>query len=234
MLAADRISLVVASNNPHKIRELRAMLEAAGLPVDVIQLAQTSAARLVVVEDGLTFEDNARKKGETIADATMMLSLADDSGLEVDGLGGRPGVRSARFAHEKATDAENNAALLAALEEVGEGGRRARFRCVLALVDPWGMPGETTTFFDGSCEGTVARVARGAGGFGYDPLFLVEGTGGRTMAELSDDEKNAVSHRGKALAKLLPRLREVVLSRLDDVERVSEMRPSIGDALKGR
>src|ERR1700710_968229 len=129
----------------------------------------------------------------------MMLTLADDSGLEVDALGGVPGVRSARFAGERATDAENNAALLAALESLvtdpsgafaGES-YKARFRCVLALVDPFLRDGEPY-FVEGVCEGEITRTPRGSGGFGYDPLFLVAGTG-KTMAELTEEEKNRVS-----------------------------------------
>jgi XTP/dITP diphosphohydrolase len=138
----------------------------------------------------------------------MMLTIADDSGLEVDALGGAPGVRSARFAGERATDAENNAALLAALDSLDTdptglrtgGSYPARFRCVLALVDPFVKDGEPIVV-DGVCEGTITRTPRGSGGFGYDPLFLVEGTD-KTMAELGEDEKNRISHRGRAFDKL--------------------------------
>ena len=122
----------------------------------------------------------------------MMLTLADDSGLEVDALDGAPGVRSARFAHERATDAENNAALLAALDAlpdaVGTRPLTARFRCVLALVDPYASDGEPIVV-EGRCEGTITRTPRGSGGFGYDPLFVVDGTD-KTMAELTEAEKN--------------------------------------------
>ncbi|MCU0682388.1 MAG: RdgB/HAM1 family non-canonical purine NTP pyrophosphatase [Polyangiaceae bacterium] len=225
MTSAARITLVLASDNPHKLREFRRLL--AELPLDVVAPAQVLGSPLKVLEDGETFEDNARKKGEAVAAATFALTLADDSGLEVVGLDGRPGVRSARFAHERATDAENNEALLASLADVEGAGRRARFRCVLALFDPWAQPLESPRFAEGRCEGVIARAPRGGGGFGYDPLFLVDGFGGRAMAELDDGEKDVVSHRGRAVANLLPFLREIVLARLEDVERVSDVRPSL-------
>lgn len=197
-----RHALLVATKNKGKLAELRALL--ADLPLDVFSVDDVGVGSIVVEEDGATFEANATKKARTFAAATMMLTLADDSGLEVDALGGAPGVRSARFASENATDAENNAALLAALEghetERREGGFPARFRCVLALVDPF-APGEPPTVVEGRCEGGVVGSPRGTGGFGYDPLFLVAGRD-QTMAELSNADKNAVSHRGRAFAKV--------------------------------
>jgi XTP/dITP diphosphohydrolase len=223
--AAGRITLVLASDNPHKLREFGRLL--GDLPIDVVSPAEVLGGPLKVVEDGESFEENARKKGEAAAAATCALTLADDSGLEVVGLGGRPGVRSARFAHERATDAENNEALLGALADVDGAGRHARFRCVLALFDPWAPPHESPIFAEGRCEGVIAREARGGFGFGYDPLFLVDGHNGRTMAELGDAEKDSVGHRGRAVRELLPRLREIVLARLHDVERVSDVRPSL-------
>src|SRR5262249_25092396 len=153
---------------------------------------------------------NAVHKATVVAAATMMVSIADDSGLEVDALGGRPGVRSARFAHLRATDAENNAALLAALPDVeGEEARAPALRCVLALVDPWAPPGAPPVIAEGRCEGSIAREPRGAGGFGYDPLFVVKGFG-RTMAELSEMEKNALSHRARAVDAIRPSLRQLL------------------------
>src|SRR5580658_9656480 len=147
-------TLVVATSNRGKLEELRTLL--AGFPVEVRSVAEVLREPPLVVEDGETFSANAVKKARAVARATMMLTLADDSGLEVDALGGRPGVRSARFAHERATDAENNAALLAALagladpvtgvdERAESGGFRSRFRCVLALVDPFTGGGEART-----------------------------------------------------------------------------------------
>jgi XTP/dITP diphosphohydrolase len=198
-------SLVVATNNRGKLDELRHLL--ADLDVEVLSLQDVSKKPIHVIEDGDTFEANAIKKAREVANATMMLTLADDSGLEVDALGGAPGVRSARFAGERATDAENNAALLAALDEltVDAAGTRtgdfeARFRCVLALVDPFVRDGEPVVV-EGTCSGKITRTPRGSGGFGYDPLFLVEGTD-RTMAELSEEEKNRISHRARAAQNL--------------------------------
>lgn len=200
-----RRSIVLASRNQGKLRELRALL--APLDVDVLSLEEAGAPDLVVVEDGATFEANAEKKAREAARATTMITLADDSGLEVDALDGRPGVRSARFAHEHATDAENNAALLEALHGTPDGERTARFRCVLCVVDPWQKEGDAL-FVRGACEGRIARSPSGHGGFGYDPLFVVAedpaATGrARTMAELSDEEKQATSHRGRAFAALV-------------------------------
>jgi XTP/dITP diphosphohydrolase len=152
----------------------------------------------------------------------MMLTLADDSGLEVDALDGAPGTHSARFAHARATDAENNAALLARLaslpDAVATRPLTARFRCVLALIDPYGNGGEPLVV-EGRCEGTLTRTPRGSGGFGYDPLFVVEGRD-RTMAELSEAEKNAISHRARAFAALRPVLEKVLAQRNEVIGRV--------------
>ena len=198
-------ALVVATHNRGKLDELRHLL--GKLDVQVLSIADVTRKEIVVVEDCDTFEGNAIKKAKEIAAATMMLTVADDSGLEVDALGGAPGVRSARFAGERATDAENNAALLASLDELEADmvatrttDYRARFRCVLALVDPFVKDGEPVVV-EGSCEGKITRVPRGSGGFGYDPLFLVEGTD-KTMAELPEQEKNRISHRARAVEKL--------------------------------
>lgn len=204
------LEIVVASSNAGKLAELRALL--ADLPLTVKSAREALGRELDVVEDGETFEANALLKARAVAAETRMIALADDSGLEVTGLGGRPGVRSRRFAHERATDAENNAALLRALEDVADVERSARFRCVLALVVPWTDSAHTVA---GSCEGSILRAARGSGGFGYDPLFAVEGTNGRTMAELSEAEKNEVSHRGRAVRALSPLLRELVDRQLE-------------------
>ena len=217
-----RETLVVATSNRGKVEELRALL--ALLPVDVRAVGELLGESPNVVEDGATFVDNAVKKARAVARATMTLTLADDSGLEVDALDGRPGVRSARFAHDRATDAENNAALLSALDAFGEptgipsGGFPARFRCALALVDPFTGGGEPRTV-EGTCEGTITRTPRGSGGFGYDPLFVVAGTD-KTMAELDVDEKNRVSHRSRALSSLLPILESVLEERAAQRSRV--------------
>lgn len=219
-------TLVVATGNRGKLEELRALL--ADLPWRVLGVSEVLAEPPLVVEDGETFADNALKKARAVARATMTLTLADDSGLEVDVLAGRPGVRSARFAHDRATDAENNAALLAALDAVvhsagiAAGRRRgsaegfpARFRCVLALVDPT-VRGDSASTVEGACEGLITRTPRGSAGFGYDPHFVVEGTG-KTMAELSNAEKNRVSHRALAFAALRPALAAVLARRAAEV-----------------
>jgi XTP/dITP diphosphohydrolase len=231
----------VATTNPGKLEELKALL--AGLPLDVLAVTEVLPDLPAVVEDGNAFAENAVKKARAVARATLMLSLADDSGLEVDLLDGRPGVRSARFAHERASDAENNAALLAALDAArsapgdpiaegfgGDGtspasgrGRRlyelhARFRCVLALVDPFTGGGEPRVV-EGVCEGAITRTPRGSGGFGYDPLFVVAGTD-KTMAELDAETKNRVSHRAAAFAALRPELERVLRHRAEQIARL--------------
>ncbi len=215
--------LVVATTNHGKLLELRALL--AGLDVVIHSIDDVLKPRPNIVEDGATFRDNAILKARAIATATTMLTLADDSGLEVDLLDGRPGVRSARFAHERATDAENNAALLAALDALGDpahgsaGKTVARFRCALALVDPF-LDDGAPLVVDGTCEGSITRTPRGSGGFGYDPLFVVDGTE-KTIAELSEDEKNRVSHRARAVVALRPVLERVLAARAEAVTKLA-------------
>jgi len=216
-------TLVLATKNRGKLEEFRSLL--AGVPVRVVSIEEVVRTPPNVVEDGKTFAENAVKKARAIAEATMTLTLADDSGLEVDALEGRPGVRSARFSSERATDAENNAALIAALEATGDPvvgateGFPARFRCALALVDPYTRGGEPLVF-DGTCEGAITRSPRGAGGFGYDPLFVVTALG-KTMAELSEAEKNAISHRARACQALLPSLATLLREREEEAARIS-------------
>ncbi|MEI9950056.1 MAG: RdgB/HAM1 family non-canonical purine NTP pyrophosphatase [Pseudomonadota bacterium] len=213
----ELLTIVLATSNHGKLLELRALL--ADLPVQLRSAAEVLGEQPNIVEDGATFEANALIKARAIARATRTLALADDSGLEVDALGGRPGVRSARFAHERATDAENNAALLRELTEVEEGARGARFRCVLALVNPWQE--SDVHVAEGSCEGSIARAPRGSGGFGYDPLFLVAAQDGKAMAELSEAEKNTISHRARAVQALRAILLKLVNARLDEAERIA-------------
>jgi XTP/dITP diphosphohydrolase len=187
------VKLVLASRNPHKVREFRALLEGAevvALP-DEVQLPP---------ETGETFEANALPKARAAAHATGRVAFADDSGIEADALGGAPGVRSARFAGERASDADNLAKLIA---EAPPGSPLA-YVCVIALIDPG--TGEERTF-EGRCTGTMAPTPRGTGGFGYDPVFVPDGGDGRTMAELSQAEKDAISHRGRAARALLEHLR---------------------------
>jgi XTP/dITP diphosphohydrolase len=226
-----RDRLVVATSNRGKLEELRALLSEFALEVQGV--GEILPAPPHVTEDGATFAENATKKAVAVAAATMMLSLADDSGLEVDALDGRPGVKSARFAHDRATDAENNAALLAQLDaldavrgaltdpaatRIGPDGPRARFRCVLALLDPFTGGGQVR-IVQGVCEGAITRTPRGSGGFGYDPLFVVQGTE-QTMAELDPEAKNRMSHRAAAIAALRPVLQKVLDERAEQLARL--------------
>jgi XTP/dITP diphosphohydrolase len=186
--------LLLATHNQGKVREFAGLL--SELPVELRSLGQVQPA-LSVVEDGSTFEANACKKAREVARATGMLVLSDDSGLEVDALGGRPGVHSARYAGPTASDAANNRKLIAALRDVPEHERTARYRVVLAIADPQGPLGDTVHVEHGTCEGRIQLEPRGQHGFGYDPHFVPVGHT-RTMAELSPEEKSRISHRAEA------------------------------------
>lgn len=198
-----RPTLLFATRNPGKIRELRALLADSGLQVLGLDQIETDVPE--VVEDGDTFVANAVKKARSVSRATGLPALADDSGLEVDALGGAPGVRSARYAGEHAQTADNNAKLLDALRDVPDPQRSARFRAVLALADVRGDLGEDAITETGTCEGRILRAPRGSGGFGYDPLFYVPERDA-TFAELDLDGKSAVSHRARAMAAMKPHL----------------------------
>jgi XTP/dITP diphosphohydrolase len=196
--------ILVATTNPGKVRELRALL--AG-DIEWKSLADFPGVG-AVEEDGATFAENARKKATGYARATRLWTLADDSGLVVDALGGAPGVNSARFAgvraegtDRKVLDRRNLEKLLSLLEGVPQEKRTARFVCCLCLAEPDQVLLET----QGTLEGVIAEEPAGAGGFGYDPVFLVPGLG-KTVAQLGDDEKNAISHRGNAMRRLRPLL----------------------------
>jgi XTP/dITP diphosphohydrolase len=165
---------------------------------------QVVPCAVLVDEDADTFAGNAAKKALAALAATGLAALADDSGLEVDALGGAPGVRSARYAGPTQDDSANNAKLLGALTAVSDTRRSARFRCALVWVSGDG----TRLIAEGTCEGTIAHAPRGSGGFGYDPLFIVGGSG-RTMAELSPEEKNRISHRARACAKMVELLASI-------------------------
>jgi len=194
------MKVVLASANPGKLRELAALAAPLGwelVPQQALGIA--SAA-----ESGATFRDNALLKARHAASASGLAALADDSGIEVDALLGRPGVYSARYAGEHATDRQNLEKLLAELREVPSERRTARYRCVIAYVTGADDPGPILA--EGSWEGRIGVAPRGAGGFGYDPIFLPRESGGRTAAELGREEKDAVSHRARALAALRQRL----------------------------
>ena len=210
MSGAPRPVVVVATANAHKLTEIAAILEGCGVAVELEPMGRHGVAS--PVEDGETFEANALLKARACAAATGLPALADDSGIEVDALGGDPGVRSARYAGEPTDDSANNARLLAELAERGAlapGSRRARFVCAAALV-----VGAVEVVVRGTMEGRVIERARGERGFGYDPLFVADvTTDGRTNGELAPEEKDAISHRGaafRALATELARLLGVV------------------------
>jgi XTP/dITP diphosphohydrolase len=204
--ARDRSRLLVATRSAHKLRELRQLLgplrttlvslDDAGIPGDAI-------------EDGETFEANAAKKARFFAALSGLPTLADDSGLEVDALGGGPGVRTRRYAGETATDEENNVKMLRELAGLAPEGRTARYRCALALALPevtgprGGIP---IRHVRGTLEGRIALAPKGDGGFGYDPIFepLVEPPGARTLGEWSAEAKNRISHRGRAARRMHP------------------------------
>lgn len=199
------MKLLIATNNPGKVREYEELLETLPAAVEITYPAQQGLA-LEVEESGETFEENARLKALAFAQASGLLTLADDSGLEVDALDGAPGVRSARYAGPDANDVDRYRNLLGALAGVPADRRSARFRCVVALAQPDG----TIHTADGTCEGEIGHEPRGTHGFGYDPVFVVDGYGGRTMAELAPEIKNRISHRGRALAAIRPRLEQLV------------------------
>jgi len=193
--------LVLATGNPGKRRELAEILAPDG--VEVLGVADVASDGWSVVEDGATFLENARLKAHDLARRAGMPALADDSGLEVDALGGRPGVRSARYAGAHATDAANVARLLDELAGVSDERRVAAFRCALVLAWPDGTAVEA----EGRCEGWIACTPRGHGGFGYDPVFI-DPASGRSFAELPTAAKNAFSHRRRALDALRRALAE--------------------------
>lgn len=195
--------LVFASRNRGKLVELRELL--ADVEVEVLAIDELDAEMPEVVEDGDTFAANASKKALEVSRASGLPALADDSGLEVDALDGRPGVYSARYAGETATDRDNNDKLIAELAGVPADRRTARFRSVLAFADVAGRLGDEVLLADGTCEGRILDEPRGDGGFGYDPLFLVPELG-QTFAELGVGTKNDRSHRARAMRAMKPQL----------------------------
>lgn len=189
--------LLVATTNPGKFAEVQAFL--AKLPLQITSLKNLTNPP-EVVENGRTFEENALKKARTLAEYSGLLTLADDSGLEVDALGGEPGIYSARYAGAEGDDERNNQKLLGELTGVGEEQRTARFVCALALCAPQSQ-GMNEWVVRQTCEGRIAFAPSGSYGFGYDPLFFYPPFG-KTLGEIERDAKATVSHRGKALMKL--------------------------------
>lgn len=194
-------TIVLASRNQGKIKEIQAMLASLGIRItslnDYPEIPE-------IVEDGMSFLENALKKGRTVAEATGEIVLADDSGLEVEALGGAPGIYSARYAGNDADDLQNNRKLLDDLKGVPVENRGAAFRCVLVLYPPDGRH----EAFEGCWEGQITEAPAGEGGFGYDPLFFLPREG-MTVAQLSPEVKNRISHRANAFAKLKERLKNL-------------------------
>jgi len=195
-------TLLVATSNPGKIRELRRLL-----PTDISMLSLNDLRIESPEETGATLRENADLKALTAARATGLLAIADDTGLEVQALAGAPGVRSARFAGEPPDDAANRRALLNALSDVHAEDRAARFVCAVTIASPEGV----ICTSEGVLHGTILDAERGKGGFGYDSVFLLPD--GRTVAELLDEEKNAMSHRSAAIRAILPSIWEALASR---------------------
>lgn len=190
------LKVLLATNNPGKLREYSLLLEGPDIEL-VTPLIQ--GVNLKVEESGATMAENAIRKATAYAAVSRLVSLADDSGLEVDALGGEPGVMSARYAGEGASDRERLDYLLRRLDGVPWERRTARFRCIIALA----AGSQDVRLFQGECPGIIAFEPRGEGGFGYDPIFYLPQYG-KTMAELSIDIKNRVSHRGQAARKVRP------------------------------
>jgi XTP/dITP diphosphohydrolase len=194
--------LVLATRNAHKVQELAEILGAAGLDVELLPLPAEAPE---VVEDGLTFAENALKKARSAAAATGLPSVADDSGLCVDALNGMPGVFSARWAGTGRDDRANLALVLDQVVDVPDESRTAHFVCAAAVA----LPSGEERVVEGRVDGVLIRTPRGTGGFGYDPAFVPLGRE-QTTAEMSNEEKNAISHRGKAFRALVPAVKELL------------------------
>lgn len=190
----EKIEVVIATRNSGKLREIRAIL--APLELKILSLRDFPEIP-EIIEDGQTFEENAVKKAAAVARQTGRMAIADDSGLAVDALQGRPGVFSSRYAGEKATDAERYQKLLKEMTGTPQGKRGASFICAIAVASPKGK----TESVEGQCRGEIAFAPKGSHGFGYDPVFYLPERG-KTMAELEPEVKNRISHRAQALEKL--------------------------------
>ena len=197
------MKVVFATRNRHKVREIAALLDEATLGIEVVTIDDV-APDAALIEDEDTFEGNALAKARQAAAACGLPAMADDSGIEVDALGGAPGVRSARWAGEPCDDARNNDKMLREMATVPAAQRTTRYRCAAAFVDP---AVGTEIVRSGACEGILLDAPRGSGGFGYDPLFLVPSLG-QTMAEIDLPTKNRLSHRAAAFRALAQALRE--------------------------
>ncbi len=194
------MDILIATNNHDKIREIQRVFDVSGVTLHTLSEFPDCPK---VVEDGNTLFENALKKAQMVADFTKLPTIADDTGLEVDALGGRPGVYSARFAGEEVTYAQNVDKLLEVMRPVPDSGRTAHFRCVAVFYRP-----DLTVSEEGRIDGIILRERRGSGGFGYDPVFFVPETG-QTFAEMDLSVKNAISHRGQAFARLAVKLKSI-------------------------
>ncbi len=206
MEPVTNVPLLVATGNAGKLHELEALLPGIRL------VSLRDIAPMTLDEPGEDYATNAVAKALAASRATGHVTLADDSGLEVDALGNAPGWRSARYGSTHGDDAANRARLLAAMRDVPDALRQARFRCAVALADARGPLGPRVLLAFGTCGGAIARSERGAHGFGYDPILHVDGFDG-TMAELDEATKNRVSHRARAIAAILPTLRAYLAAR---------------------
>lgn len=199
----NRRNIVLASGNKHKVEEIRDILK--GLPFNILSKDEVNLRDLDVEEDGDTLEENALKKAKEIAKYVEAIVIADDTGLFVDKLGGKPGVHSARYAGENANYKDNNSKLLKELDGIPLEERTARFETVIAIV----MEDKSYRTVKGQCRGKIALSHKGEGGFGYDPLFIVDGYD-KTFAELGNDIKNKISHRANALESLKIELQSLI------------------------
>lgn len=192
--------MYLATNNPNKVKEMKEIL--SELPIEVLGIEDLKIDKFEVIEDGDSLEENSYKKAAELAKYTSEMVVADDSGLFVDALDGRPGVHSSRYAGEDGNDEKNNAKLLKELSGVKKIGRGAKFKTTITLID-----GEDVIVKNGECPGRIIKEARGINGFGYDPLFIPSGFD-KTFAELDDAVKNDISHRHHAIEKLFDYLEE--------------------------
>ncbi len=190
-----KTTVVVATGNQHKLKEIGKIFE--DFSVEIKSMKDVDLEGLEIIEDGSTFEENALIKARTVMEKTGSLTIADDSGLEVDAIDNQPGIYSARFSGKGATDQKNNEKLLKLLENVPSQERTGRFVCAMAAVYPDGRE----VVVRGECDGFIGTESKGKNGFGYDPLFIVPSYG-LTFAELEQEEKNRISHRARALEKL--------------------------------
>jgi XTP/dITP diphosphohydrolase len=207
------VKLLLATRNRHKVTEMQQMLRGTGWQVVMLSDLEDMPD---VEEDGATFEENARKKARSAAQRAKMWTLAEDAGLEVDALNGEPGIHSARYCGEGASDADRMRKVLESIIAVPDERRTARFRCVMCLVDPAG----NETCFEGRCDGRISHHARGSAGFGYDPIFMPEGQA-HTLGELGQSVKSRISHRARAMHQVIAHLQ----SRIRPDGHASEPRP---------